>query len=73
MARTTFTVTTLNGTIAKRTSDSRTYTHAVVTDTRALTWCGSLALAQKQLLTYQNSNQRYGSSYPYAIAEASIK
>jgi hypothetical protein len=52
MARTTFTVTTLNGTIATRTSATRTYTHAIVRGGSAMTWCGSLALAQKQLRLY---------------------
>ena len=52
MTRTTFFVTTPNGNIAKRTSATRTYTHAIVRGGSAMTWCGSLALAQKQLRLY---------------------
>ena len=44
----TLTVTLPNGTIAKRRTE-RTYTHAVCFDSKALSWCGSLALAQKRI------------------------
>ncbi|NDG47494.1 MAG: hypothetical protein EBY30_00130 [Rhodospirillales bacterium] len=48
MAKTTLTATLPNGEIAKRTTE-RTYTHAVCFDTKALSWCGSFALAQKRI------------------------
>lgn len=45
---TTFTVTLPNGEIAKR-KTARTYTHAVCFDYKVLSFCGSLALAQKRI------------------------
>lgn len=45
---TTLTVTLPNGTTAKR-NTARTYTHAVCFDSKALSWCGSFALAQKRI------------------------
>jgi len=45
---TTITVTLPNGTIAKRRTE-RTYTHAVCFDCKVLSFCGSLALAQKRI------------------------
>ncbi len=41
------TVTLPNGQIAKRRTE-RTYTHAVCSDTKVLSFCGSLELAQKR-------------------------
>jgi hypothetical protein len=51
MTKTIFTVTLSNGTIAKRKTE-RTYTHAVCSANQALSWCGSLALAQKKTLEF---------------------
>jgi hypothetical protein len=45
---TVLTVTLPNGTIAKRRTE-RTYTHAVCSDTKVLSFCGSFALAQKRI------------------------
>ena len=50
--------------IGKRTSKDRIYTHALVgreirkagtTEIKALTWCGSLELAHKQLSSYSRA------------------
>ncbi len=51
MAKTTFTATAPDGTIVKRASENRTYTHAVLVGGKkwgARNWCGSLELAQAQ-------------------------
>lgn len=42
------TVTLPNGKTATRKTE-RTYTHAVCFDYKTLSWCGSLALAQKRI------------------------
>jgi hypothetical protein len=64
----TFTAATLNGTVATRTSDCRTYTHCIVNSSTVLTWCGSLALAQKQLRSYQGTRAA-ANGVTFAIAE----
>jgi hypothetical protein len=66
---TTFTATTLDGLTVKRTSKTRTYTHCIVNGTEAVTWCGSLQLAQKQLATYQRSPAATVCGRRFAIAE----
>lgn len=45
---TVLTVTLPNGTTAKRRTE-RNYTHAVCFDNKVLSFCGSLALAQKRI------------------------
>jgi hypothetical protein len=54
MSRITFTALSTNGTTVKRTSESKTYTHAIVTESSALAWAGSEALAQKAATTWRN-------------------
>jgi hypothetical protein len=72
MARITLTATTLDGSTVTRTSETRTYTHAIVGNGVAHTWCGNLQLAQKQLARYQNSYAA-AEGYKYAIAEATTR
>ena len=48
MAARILTVTLPNGTVAKRRTE-RSYSHAVCSDTKVLSFCGSLELAQKRL------------------------
>ena len=70
--RITFTATALDGTVVTRTSGGRTYTHCIVNSSKALTWCGSLALAQKQLRSYQGAGAA-ANGVAFAIAEATAR
>ena len=67
---TTYTATTLNVLTVKRTSKTRTYTHCIVNGTQAVTWCGSYALAEKQLAKYQRTPTATVCGTQFAIAEA---
>lgn len=66
----TYAATTLNGQTVKRSSKTRTYTHCVVNGSEAVTWCGSLQLAQKQLAKYQRTPAATVCGVQFAIAEA---
>jgi len=68
--KTTFTATTLDGLTVKRTSETRTYTHCIVNGTKAVAWCGSHALALKQLANYQKTPAATVCGVQFAIAEA---
>lgn len=48
MAKRTLTVTLPNGATAKRVTE-RNYSHAVCSDAKVLSFCGSLELAQKRI------------------------
>lgn len=51
---TTHTVTLPNGSQATRTSKTRVYTHAVVTNDRVWSWCGRRDLAEKELAKWRS-------------------
>ena len=61
---------TLNGSTVTRSSKTRHYTHCIVNDTQAVTWCGSHELAQKQLAKYQRTPVATVCGVQFAIAEA---
>lgn len=66
----TYTATTLSGQTVKRSTKTRAYTHCVVNGTKAVAWCGSLQLAQKQLAKYQRTPAATVCGVQFAIAEA---
>ena len=61
---------TLSGSTVTRNSKTRHYTHCIVNGTQAVTWCGSYALAQKQLAKYQRTPAATVCGTQFAIAEA---
>jgi hypothetical protein len=73
MARITFTALSTNGTTVKRTSESKTYTHAVVNETGALSWAGSEALAQKAATTFRNRGHEGVAVVPVLTASSKVE